>query len=172
MKVFSAKKFIDVEGYDKYLKCKIWVDTCDLEPVGDYNIIRDVDVDCGFNIDIPICDEWCVEINGNPRSFNHMATEIHQNAVEHGWYNPEPSFPETIAMCHSELSEALMSYRDDEPLFAYNRIYPDGIAVEMADCLIRILDWFGYMNLDVDKIVQLKMRYNATRPYRHGDKKC
>ena len=48
---------------------------------------------------------------------------------------------------------------------------PDGIAVEMADCLIRILDWFGYEGLDVDEIVRQKMAYNRGRPYKHG-KKC
>lgn len=172
MKVFSAKKFIDVEGYDKYLRHKIWVDACDLEPVEAGNFIRDVDVNYSFNINLHIFNDWCVEIDYNPLSFNHVATEIHQNAVAHGWYAPAPSFPETIAMCHSELSEALMSYRDGETIFNDDPDYPDGIAVEMADCLIRILDWFGYMCLDVDKIVQLKMQYNATRPYRHGHKKC
>lgn len=105
-------------------------------------------------------------------SFKDVATKIHLNAVTHGWYNPEPSFPETIALCHSELSEALTLYRNGETLFKDNPIYPDGIAVEMADCLIRILDWFGYMKLDVDRVIESKMQYNETRPYRHGDKLC
>lgn len=48
---------------------------------------------------------------------------------------------------------------------------PEGIAVEMADCLIRILDWFGHEGLDVDGIVREKMLYNKGRPYKHG-KKC
>ena len=30
----------------------------------------------------------------------------------------------------------------------------------MADCLIRILDWFGHEGLDVDAIVREKMEYN------------
>ena len=29
MKVFSKEKFIEVEGYEVYLKCKYWVDKCD-----------------------------------------------------------------------------------------------------------------------------------------------
>lgn len=48
---------------------------------------------------------------------------------------------------------------------------PEGIAVEMADCLIRILDWFGHEELDVDEIVRQKMAYNRGRPYKHG-KRC
>lgn len=48
---------------------------------------------------------------------------------------------------------------------------PEGIAVEMADCLIRILDWFSHEGLDADEIVRQKMTYNRGRPYKHG-KKC
>lgn len=36
---------------------------------------------------------------------------------------------------------------------------PNGIAVEMVDCLIRILGWFGSEGLDVDEILQEKMVY-------------
>ena len=38
---------------------------------------------------------------------NKFAAEVHQNAVEHGWWDEERSFGEIIALCHSELSEAL-----------------------------------------------------------------
>lgn len=38
---------------------------------------------------------------------NELAKEIHEIAVEHGWWDKDPSFGETIALCHSELSEAL-----------------------------------------------------------------
>lgn len=33
MKVFSKDKFIEVEGYEKYLKCKDWVDECNNQRV-------------------------------------------------------------------------------------------------------------------------------------------
>lgn len=29
MRVFSKEKFIEVEGYEVYLRCKDWVDECD-----------------------------------------------------------------------------------------------------------------------------------------------
>lgn len=47
---------------------------------------------------------------------------------------------------------------------------PQGVAVEMADVLIRVLDWFGSEDLDVEAIVRQKHEYNKTRPYRHGNK--
>lgn len=49
---------------------------------------------------------------------------------------------------------------------------PEGIAVEMADCIIRILDWCGKAGVDIDDVVERKMAYNETRPYKHGNKVC
>lgn len=132
-------------------------------------------------------------------SLNELAQEIHQTAVDHGWWEKEPSFGETVALCHAELSEALEEYRSKRPALwyechdpvlkyemgvcqpecLYSQISdcegkghkPEGVAVEMADCLIRILDWFGHTGLDADAIVRTKMAYNKTRPYRHGGKR-
>ena len=48
---------------------------------------------------------------------------------------------------------------------------PEGIAVELADCIIRILDYCGKEDIDVESILKLKHDYNKTRPYKHGGKK-
>lgn len=45
---------------------------------------------------------------------------------------------------------------------------PEGMAVEMIDCIIRILDWCGYAKVDVEKVLEEKHAYNVTRPYKHG----
>ena len=47
---------------------------------------------------------------------------------------------------------------------------PEGIAVEMIDCVIRIFDFLSQNGIDIDKVMDLKMKYNETRPYRHGGK--
>lgn len=49
---------------------------------------------------------------------------------------------------------------------------PEGVAVELADCVIRILDYCGHAGIDIEEAIRIKHEYNKTRPYRHGGKKC
>ena len=103
---------------------------------------------------------------------NAFAAEVHQNAVKHGFWDPAPSFGDTLSLIHSELSEALEAYRDGEPMCHTVNGKPEGIAVEMADAIIRLLDWFGkHPELDLEAILRTKHEYNQSRPYRHGGKK-
>lgn len=39
---------------------------------------------------------------------------------------------------------------------------------EIADALIRILDLCGGFDIDIERHVELKLKYNATREYKHG----
>ena len=102
---------------------------------------------------------------------NEFAREVHENSVRHGWWEDKRNLPEIIALCHSELSEALEAYRNGEEMVWMNGDKPDGIAVEMCDCIIRILDYLAEENIDIDFVLGAKHGYNLTRPYKHGGKR-
>ena len=53
---------------------------------------------------------------GRNAGLNDLAADIHANAVAHGWWDEARSFGDIVALCHSELSEALEAYRDGEEL--------------------------------------------------------
>lgn len=105
-------------------------------------------------------------------SLNDWALSIHANSVAHGWWEDDRQLPEIIALCHSELSESLEAYRNGEALIWNNDGKPDGIAVELIDCVIRIFDYLQFLGVDIDETIAMKHFYNLQRPYKHGGKKC
>lgn len=105
-------------------------------------------------------------------SLNEIAEKIHTNAVEHGWWEDERQPAEIIALCHSELSEALEEFRSGNPPVYKNegQEKPEGWAVEMVDCVIRIFDFLAHKKVNIAEVMNEKMKYNETREYRHGKK--
>ena len=106
---------------------------------------------------------------------DNLSDRINKTAHDKGWYdNGVRNFGESIALMHSELSEALEAWRD--PTEKAYRIKidgkPEGWAVELVDCVIRIFDLLAENNISIDHIIEYKMKYNETRPYRHGGKKA
>ncbi|MDV3706681.1 hypothetical protein CMU55_19450 [Elizabethkingia anophelis] len=51
---------------------------------------------------------------------------------------------------------------------SFEGVVKDTMEDEIADILIRVLDFCGANNIDIDFHVQAKLRYNSLRPYKHG----
>jgi NTP pyrophosphatase (non-canonical NTP hydrolase) len=131
-------------------------------------------------------------------TISELVTRAHDNAVKHGFWNPTPAFGTAIALIHSELSEALEEERAGRPNFWFHCLEgdpslpcdptdetdcfqfghedrcqhrgkkPEGVAVELADAVIRIADLCGHLGIDLEAAIDLKMAYNETRPFKHG----
>ncbi len=105
-----------------------------------------------------------------------LADEVYAWCERKGW-NENLVLGNMVLNCITELSEAWEEIRDGhDPKSVYSswdgegNAKPEGFGVELADLLIRVLHICARYNIDLEALVELKMRYNEQRPYRHGGK--
>jgi NTP pyrophosphatase (non-canonical NTP hydrolase) len=102
---------------------------------------------------------------------NELAKEIHDIAISKGWWEQERNPLEIHALIHSEISEATEEVRNGKPHHYKVDGKPEGECVELADAIIRILDWCAYNEWDIDHVLREKIEFNKTRENRHGGKR-
>lgn len=99
-------------------------------------------------------------------SLNDYAWEAHQANLK-WWVDIETgqpierNFGELIALCHSELSEALEGHRKN--LMDDKLPHRKMAEVELADLLIRVFDLSDAMGFDLEGAYREKMAFNAWR---------
>ena len=123
---------------------------------------------------------------------NNAATQIHTAARNKGFWDSERETGTLLMLCVSELAEALEADRKDRyaDLQAYEEcekaddilesdkeaymvssfqsLIKDTFEDELADTVIRILDLCGARGIDLEKHINLKLKYNLTRERMHG----
>lgn len=88
---------------------------------------------------------------------------VNECAIKVGWWEEDRQVPEVLCLIHSEISEALEAYRDDNaPSFRE----------ELADIAIRLFDACEHWGVDLEYEINRKYEINLKRPYKHGGKRC
>jgi NTP pyrophosphatase (non-canonical NTP hydrolase) len=127
----------------------------------------------------------------------NLIAQAHGTAKEKGFWDTERNVSEMLMLIVSEVAEAQEALRknhyadkaisgglmhdlelertDDE--FHINKetwktAFQDNIKSsfedEIADVAIRLFDLCGGMGIDLEKHIELKMKYNSMRGYKHG----
>lgn len=111
-------------------------------------------------------------------NFKELQTMVHKTAKDKGFWDrvSDRNIPTKLCLIHSEISEALEAYRDEEnplinefPEEGYGE-KPIGFIFELADAVIRIMDLAERYEINLEEAILVKDRYNKTRPKRHGGK--
>ena len=105
---------------------------------------------------------------------NVLADEVHAAVFEKGFYeNTDPTnvYEQLgrIDLIHEEVAEITRAVRKgDAPSEKINGFTER--EEEVADSIIRLLDYAGWNNLNVGGAIVAKLAHNRTRPHKHGRK--
>ncbi len=128
--------------------------------------------DSDIKADVFVCRD-CMSDMMNVASFkicfDQLQERIHLDAIVKGWWEEDRNDGEMIALMHSELSEALEALREGNP--ASTKIEASLVEEELADVVIRIMDYCERNNYNLADAIVKKVVFNKTRSYKHGGKK-
>jgi hypothetical protein len=121
---------------------------------------------------------------------------VHKLAKEKGWWESEREIGTLHMLMVTEIAEATEEARKNNPpiyqikktplaensnlqsieKIEYNTtnwcdyLKPEGELIELADLIIRVLDYCEYRGWDLEKAMKLKHEFNKTRSLKHGNK--
>lgn len=120
-------------------------------------------------------------------TIEELVSRAYQHAKDKGFHDVEQPASTNHMLMVTELAEATEEVRKDRPpIYAITHksiitadvktikerdLKPEGEAIELADVVLRICDYFGNKGWDLEEVLKLKMYYNGTRSRMHGGKK-
>lgn len=97
-------------------------------------------------------------------ALNVLANDIHDDSVSAGWWDDGEDkyvLATKLMLVVSEVAEAMEGLRKDQ--WDDHLPHRKMVEVEVADALIRLLDFSSALNMDIGSAVMEKLEYNRNR---------
>lgn len=126
-------------------------------------------------------------------NLNEISKQVYEANKLKGFDVKNENLGQTLCLIHSEISEALEAIRKDKKanMNGYNAMkwsnvdetgtsaiqnfkdsfqycIKDTFEDEISDTFIRLMDLVGAFEIDIDKHIELKRRFNSLREHKHG----
>lgn len=121
-----------------------------------------------------------------------ISQEIHENNKTKGFYDEPKNIGEMLMLIVTEVSEAMEADRKDKyfndggrldvykidnftekgAMEVFEENVKNTFEDELADIVIRVMDLAYFKGINLEWHILQKIRYNKTRPHKHGGKKC
>lgn len=95
------------------------------------------------------------------KSISELQQQIHAQNVEAGWWDEPREKGTLLCLVHSEISEAMEGER--KGLMDDHLPHRPMAEVELADAMIRIMDYAGAFGYDLEGAIAEKLEYNRHR---------
>jgi len=118
-----------------------------------------------------------------PLTINKLVIDSNRLSREKGWWKKDRNIASKLMLIVSEIAEALEEFRRLSADGNLSTVYysqasdsslpkPEGFGVELADAMIRIADLAGHLNINLESAILEKHKFNESREYLHGGKRC
>ena len=122
------------------------------------------------------------------KELNKLAAQVYEGNKQRGFDVAKENIGQSLMLVVSEISEALEADRKDKHttrdtvlklhyetnlgqfITVFKSDVKDSFEDEIADAMIRLFDLCGGLGIDIERHIELKLKYNATREFRHGKK--
>lgn len=95
------------------------------------------------------------------QELDRLQRQVHDVAVATGQWEDDKTETEQHAVMHVDIAKATVAVYQQLPLYDFGDLEPKGEMVELADCVLHIMDYFGSLGISFGQVLARKHLHDA-----------